>query len=118
MTPPSMPSGRWYDQDPVLKNAMEALRQAPDRYQAQIALNIIMISLEHQIESETLGSVEALIEHLESSISPSREHRRWYDASATIRSAIQMLHDCPDEVQPHVIGCVATLVEETLAGCQ
>lgn len=46
---------RWYDQDPALKGVLKQLRHAPDRYQAQIALNIIKIIVEHQIEADAQG---------------------------------------------------------------
>ncbi|MEB3286467.1 MAG: hypothetical protein VKJ04_03075 [Vampirovibrionales bacterium] len=51
-------NNRWYDQDPALKSALKQLRQAPDRYQAQIALNIIKIIVEHQIEADAQAPLQ------------------------------------------------------------
>jgi hypothetical protein len=44
---------RWYDRDPALSRAFKSLQQAPGSIQAQIALNLIKIIIEHQMELET-----------------------------------------------------------------
>lgn len=106
---------RWYDRDPVLKQALDSLREASDKYQAQIALNIILIIVEHQIENNTMTHVDQLMDTLESSkAGAERYYRRWYDVNETLRSAMQLLHDCPEDVQRHVIPSICTMVEESL----
>lgn len=106
---------RWYDRDPVLSQALESLRQAPDKYQAQVALNIILIIVEHQIEARTLASVDDLMGTIEDSRSQSQNYyRRWYDVNETLRSAIQLLQDCPDDVQKQVIPSISKMVEDSL----
>jgi hypothetical protein len=111
----SNPFQRWYDREPVLRQALESLRQASDKYQAQIALNIILIVVEHQIESETLSDVEDLLQVVENSKEHSQQYfRRWYDVNETLRSAMQLLHDCPDDVQVQLIPTIHKMVEETL----
>lgn len=123
MTPPEEntqpnPGNRWYDQDPVLSRAVEQLRAAPDKYQAQIALNIIKIIVEHHIELETDLPVEDLDSALNyrSETLPNRGYRRWYDVHETLSSAMQLLNDCPDDLQRRVIPSIATMIEETLNG--
>jgi hypothetical protein len=107
---------RWYDRDPVLKQALETLRHAPDSYQAQVALNIIVIIVEHQIESETLRNVDDLVQTLLDSKKQTRDqYRRWYDLNETLRSALQLLKDCPEEVQQQVIPSISKMVEDSLA---
>lgn len=109
---------RWYDQDPILARAMEQLRNAPDRYQAQVALNIIKIIIEHQIEHETNLPVEDLDSALNyRSPMDANRHRRWYDVHETLSSAIQLLGDCPDDLQQRVIPSIANMIEQTLQGC-
>lgn len=110
------PDNRWYDCDPALRQAVETLRQAPDKYQAQIALNIILIIVEHQIEDETLSDVGDLVATLANSRnSETRIYRRWYDVNETLRSAMQLLQDCPDDVQQQIIPSIVTMVEQCLA---
>ena len=41
MTPKNEQEHCWYDSDPALQKALTHLRSAHDRYQAQVALNII-----------------------------------------------------------------------------
>lgn len=116
-----MHHGRWYDQDPVLARAMEQLRLAPDRAQAQIALNIIKIVVEHRIEDTTDIAPETLSTLLNNGTLPHRnsgddhrEHRRWYDVQETLSSAIQLLSDCPDDLQKRIIPSIAHMIEQTL----
>jgi hypothetical protein len=107
---------RWYDQDPALKQAIDSLRCAPDKYQAQVALNIILVIVEHQIENKTLTSVEELMETLDHSRSSNvKYHRRWYDINETLRSAMKLLHECPEDVQQQIIPSISRMVEETLS---
>ena len=107
---------RWYDQDPVLQRAMEQLRIATDKQQAQVALNIIKIVVEHQIESETDITLEELDSPLpyRGSWDANHQHRRWYDVHETLRSAIQLLGDSPDDLQARLIPSVAQMIEATL----
>lgn len=107
---------RWYDADPALRNALESLKQAPDKYQAQIALNIILIIVEHRIEDSTLTNVDQLVQTLvKTQATETREYRRWYDVNETLRSAMQLLRDCPDDVQQQVIPSISRMVEDCLA---
>lgn len=107
---------RWYDRDPVLSRAMEQLRLAPDKHQAQIALNIIKIVVEHRIEEKTDEASEHLDKTLpyRSSLNDQGQHRRWYDVQETLSSAIQMLCDCPDDLQQRIIPSISYMIERTL----
>lgn len=123
--PPSEWAGkRWYDQDPALSRAMEHLRNASDRYQAQIALNIIKIIIEHHIEENSSLDVDELTHELQNGKGKSilgiphlvdhAERRRWYDVNETLRSAIQLLRDTPDDLQKKIIPTIARMIEQTL----
>jgi len=107
---------RWYDQDPVLARALEQLRLAPDKYQAQVALNIMKILIEHEIEEVTQRPVEELDSALNVRQGDAGKpaYRRWYDLHETLRSAMQMLQDCPDDLQKHIIPSIANMIEQTL----
>jgi hypothetical protein len=113
-------SQRWYDKDPALSHALEQLRTASDKYQAQIALNIINIIVEHQIETDTnvqLNGSGGDNTHLVASSVTSEQHqsrRRWYDVNATLRSAMQLLQDCPEDLQRQIIPTIVRMIEQTL----
>lgn len=114
---PHNPGNRWYDEDPALHKAMEQLRLAPDNYQAQIALNIIKIIVEHQMEEETDGPIEPVhtaVPH-QRSWDGHRQHRRWYDVHETLGSAIQLLADTPEDLQKSLIPSIAQMIETTLS---
>ena len=52
---------RWYDKDPVLSSAMQTLEKSDDETQIKIALNLIKIIIEHNIEDEKFEAVEDII---------------------------------------------------------
>lgn len=110
------PTERWSDRDPALKQALNALKTAPSKAQAQIALNVMMVIIEHGIESDTLSDVDQLIDQLNTCRNKAKQHanRRWYDVNATLKSALQLLQDCPDDIQRHVIPMISTMVDEAL----
>lgn len=117
---------RWYDQDPALCRALNTLREASDKYQAQIALNIIKVILEHHIESQAQVEIESLNHETLAEkgfnalgLPHSQEHqerRRWYDVNETLRSAMQLLRDTPDDLQQKIIPTIARMIEQTLEG--
>lgn len=104
---------RWYDQDPVLKRALEQLRGASDRYQAQVALNIIKIILEHQAEErfEMQSGGDSWVKQVK--VHPNK--RRWYDMNETLRAAMKLLEDAPDDLQHTLVPHIVQMVEDTLA---
>ena len=113
---PSPSNNRWYDKDPALDRALEQLRNAPDNYQAQVALNIIKIIVEHQMEEaggpET-GDVSQPLSYRRS-WEDQRSYRRWYDVHETLSSAIQLLADSPEDLQKRLIPSIAQMIENTL----
>lgn len=110
------PRNRWYDRDPALSKALEQLKNAPDKYQAQVALNIIKIIVEHQMEEEINVSADNLNEILArgSYHTEHNGHRRWYDVHETLGSAMQLLKDCPDDLQARVVPSISEMIEDTL----
>jgi hypothetical protein len=110
-------NNRWYDKDPAMVRALEQLRNAPDNYQAQVALNIIKIIVEHQMEGETEelepGEPHQALPYRRS-WDDHRDHRRWYDVHETLSSAIQLLADSPEDLQKRLIPSIAHMIEATL----
>ena len=110
-------SKRWYDEDPALQRALKQLREASDQHQAQIALNIIKIIVEHQMEAKTSLKLEDLNPATTTppaSWEAQRQQRRWYDVHETLSSAIQLLADCPVDLQERLIPSIIQMIETTL----
>lgn len=110
---------RWYDKDPALSQALKSLRQAPDRFQAQIALNIIKVIVEHRMETLNEGPVvedamQAAIESAHATTSKRLQQRRWYDVNETLRAAMQLLSETPEEVQQMMLPSVVKIIENAL----
>jgi len=93
---------RWYDKDPVLSQAVHTLEQSDDQTQIRIALNLIKIIIEHNIEDEKFEAVEDIIDAVGSGLDDNRKGR-WYDIDTTLRTAMNMLQNCPEATQ-HVIA--------------
>jgi len=112
------PQQRRMDQDPAIQQALGVLKGASDRYQAQVALNLIMIVIEHWIEASTLHSVDDLVDVLEKSRkADSSQLRRWYDVNETMRAALKLLEECPEDVQAKIIPSIQIMVENSLEKC-
>lgn len=104
---------RWYDRDPVLSKAMQILETTDDQFQLKIALNLIQIIIEHNIDADTYRSVgDILCAVDEGRCEKGKE--RWYDLNETIRTAVQMLENSSDEVKSSVAKNIAVLIREKL----
>ena len=93
---------RWYDKDPVLSQAVQTLEQSDDETQIKIALNLIKIIIEHNIENEKFEAVEDIINAVGSGLDDNRKGR-WYDIDSTLKTAMTMLRNCPETTQ-HIIA--------------
>ena len=93
---------RWYDKDPVLSQAVKTLEETDDQTQIRIALNLIKIIIEHNIEDEKFEAVEDIINAVGSGLEDNRKGR-WYDIDSTLRTAMNMLQNCPEATQ-HIIA--------------
>lgn len=93
---------RWYDKDPVLSSAMQTLEQSDDETQIKISLNLIKIIIEHNIENSEYEAVEDIISAVEAGVE-GNGNSRWYDIDSTLKTAMNMLQNCPVSTQ-HVIA--------------
>ena len=93
---------RWYDKDPVLSEAVRTLEETDDQTQIKVALNLIKIIIEHNIEDEKFEAVEDIINAVGSGLDDNRKGR-WYDIDTTLRTAMNMLQNCPQATQ-HIIA--------------
>ncbi len=104
---------RWYDKDPILSKAMKILETTNDQFQLKIAINLIKIIIEHNIETDAFRSVDDLLRAVDEGRCE-KGNERWYDLDHTLRTAIQMLEHCPDEMQSKIAKDVAALIKEKI----
>jgi len=100
---------RWYDKDPVLSSAMHTLEQSDDESQIKISLNLIKIIIEHNIENDEFTAVEDIISAVEAGVEENRNNR-WYDIDATLKTAMNMLQNCPESTQKIIAKEMAKMV--------
>ena len=82
---------RWYDKDPVLKEALELLRLQTDETKVEAADYIM--KLQEQVAAD-------VIEHLYETISKYHgKGNRWYDNDPVMMKAIEMLRLAPPKMQ-------------------
>ncbi len=104
---------RWYDKDPVLSQAVKTLEETDDETQIRIALNLIKIIIEHNIEDEKFEAVEDIINAVGSGLDDNRKGR-WYDIDTTVRTAMNMLQNCPETTQHIIAKEMAKMVVEEI----
>lgn len=106
---------RWYDKDPVLSKAMATLENSDDQIQIQIALNLIKIVIEHKIENEDVFSLNDIMDTINKASNKEDERKfRWYDLNETVRAAIIMLQNCPEDMRSKIAVEMADLVKNIL----
>lgn len=104
---------RWYDKDPILSKAMSILETTDDQFQIKIALNLITIIIEHNIESDSFRSLDDILCSVDEGRCE-RGNERWYDLNDTVRTAFQMLEKCAEDVQSTAAKDIANLIKEKL----
>jgi len=104
---------RWYDRDPILSKAMSTLETSDDKFQIQVALNLIKVIIEHNIESNTFKTVEDILSAVEEGRCE-KGNERWYDIDLTIKTSVQMLENCSQDVQVKIARSIAELISDKL----
>jgi len=104
---------RWYDKDPVLSMSMKTLSTSSDERQIAVALNLIKVIIEHNIQDNKYENVEDIVSAVEDG-RIQRGSSRWYDIDSTVRTAIQMLEKCPADTTKKVALDMAQLVIEKI----
>ena len=104
---------RWYDKDPVLSMSMRTLSSSDDASQIAVALNLIKVIIEHNINNNEFSNIEDIVGAVEDGLIQ-KGTNRWYDLDATVRTAIQMLEKCSEETKQKVAHDMAQLVIEKI----
>lgn len=86
-----MDNRRWYDKDPILKEALELLKLSPDNTKNSAASFIL------QLQEQVAGEV---IEHVyEMMTAYQGKGNRWYDNDPVIMKAMELLRVAPKKTQ-------------------
>ena len=82
---------RWYDNDPILKEALELLKlQTEDK--KSVAADFI-ISLQEQVAQDVIERIYLITKEF------SQKGNRWYDADPVMLKAIELLRAAPAKTQ-------------------
>lgn len=82
---------RWYEKDPILKEALELLKLSCDETKTSAA-NFIL-QLQEQVASEVIEHVYDIMTRYEGN------GKRWYDADPVIMKAMELLRIAPKKTQ-------------------
>ncbi len=82
---------RWYEKDPILKEALELLKLSCDETKTSAA-NFIL-QLQEQVASEVIEHVYDIMTKYEGG------GKRWYDTDPVIMKAIELLRVAPKKTQ-------------------
>ena len=108
-----MDQRRWYDRDPILSKAMRILETSDDKFQIQVALNLIKVIIEHNIETNTFNTVEDILKAVDEGRCE-KGNERWYDIDLTLKTSVQMLENCSHEMQSKIARSIAELISDKL----
>ncbi len=97
---------RWYDRDPLLSKMMRILKDSNDDFQIKMAINLIKVIIEHHIDTDQFQSINDIMMAVKDG-HIDKGNARWYDADNTLSTAIQMLENCPVEMQESITKVIA-----------
>ncbi len=86
-----MVNKRWYDSDPILKEALELLRLQPVETQTEAAE--FMLKLQEQVAAEVIDHVYEIINTYQG------KGNRWYDNDPMMIKAVELLRNAPANIQ-------------------
>ena len=82
---------RWYDKDPILKEALELLRLQQDETKSEAAQ--FLLSLQEQVAGEVIEHVYEIINTYQG------KGNRWYDNDPMMIKAVELLRNAPPHIQ-------------------
>ena len=101
---------RWYDKDPVLKEALELLRLAPgDKRDAAAEF---IIQMQEQVAADVIETVyDSMSEY-------HGKGKRWYDNDPIVMKAIELLRVAPKKTQKEAALKLLTALENNDGGME
>lgn len=94
---------RWYDNDPILKEALELLRLQTDDTKSAAAEYII--KLQEQIASDVIERIYEIVQQF------AGKGNRWYDEDPVMLKAVELLRIAPPETQRKAALKLLTAIE-------
>ena len=94
---------RWYDNDPILKEALELLRLQTNDTKSAAADYII--KLQEQVASDVIERIYEIVQQF------SGKGNRWYDADPVMLKAVELLRLAPPETQRKAALKLLTAIE-------
>ena len=85
---------RWYDKDPILKEALEVLKISPAKTKDEAA--DFILKLQDQVAGEVLERVYDMMEKYQG------KGNRWYDTDPVIMKALELLRLAPAKTQREI----------------
>ena len=94
---------RWYDNDPILKEALELLRLQTDDTKSAAAEYII--KLQEQVASDVIERIYEIVQQF------AGKGNRWYDSDPVMLKAVELLRVAPPETQRKAALKLLTAIE-------
>ncbi len=105
---------RWYDQDPLLSMAMKTLEKSSDENQIRLAMHLVKVINEHNIEvAEAQSTGEQDDKYMDEAALA--KNARWYDIDRTLKSSVEMLRCCPPDAQKLIAREMAQMLNDFMA---
>lgn len=82
---------RWYDNDPILKEALELLRLQPNSTKNEAA--DFMLQLQEQVAADVIEHVYEIIQTYQG------KGNRWYDNDPMMLKGVELLRNAPANIQ-------------------
>ena len=99
-----MENRRWYDKDPILREALDLLKLSPAKTKDEAAEFILQ--LQNQVASEVLEHVYDMMEKYQG------KGNRCYDSDPVIMKAIELLRLAPAKTQREAALKILLAIEE------
>lgn len=94
---------RWYDNDPILKEALELLQLQTDDTKSAAADYII--KLQEQVASDVIERIYEIVQQF------AGKGNRWYDSDPVMLKAVELLRLAPPETQRKAALKLLTAIE-------
>ena len=99
-----MDNRRWYDKDPILKEALELLKLSPS--ETKDAAAEFILQLQTQVATEVIEHVYDMMEQYQG------KGNRWYDSDPVIMKAVELLRLAPPKTQREAALKILLALEE------
>ena len=95
---------RWYDSDPILKEALELLRLQPDNTKSEAT--DFLLKLQEQVAGEVIDHVYEIINTYQG------KGNRWYDNDPMMLKGVELLRLQPDSTKSEATDFLLKLQEQ------